>query len=83
MGTYWLSVSETDSGPEPFDDYPADDSTLGSLGAGGAATGKIEARNDKDWFAAYLVADAVYTITLEGRGRNPLGDRAGGRRVRL
>ena len=79
MGTYWLSVSETDSGPEPFDDYPADDSTLGSLGAGGAATGKIDARNDKDWFAAFLVADAVYTITLEGRGRDPLDDaRVGG-----
>ena len=79
VGTYWVSVSETDSGPEPFDDYPADDSTLGSLGAGGAATGKIETRNDKDWFAAYLVADAVYTITLEGRGRDPLDDvRVGG-----
>ena len=79
VGTYWVSVSETDSGPEPFDDYPADDSTLGSLGAGGAATGKIETRNDKDWFAAFLVADAVYTITLEGRGRDPLDDaRVGG-----
>ena len=79
VGSYWLSVSETDSGPEPFDDYPADDSTYGSLGAGGAATGKIEARNDKDWFAAFLVADAVYTITLEGRGRDPLDDpRVGG-----
>ena len=63
----------------PFDDYPADDSTHGSALMGGAATGEIDFRNDKDWFAAFLVADAVYTITLEGAGSDPLDNpRVGG-----
>ena len=79
VGTYWLSVRKTGSVPEPVDDYPADDSTYGSLRAGGAATGVIDFRGDKDWFKAFLVADAVYTITLEGAGTDPLDDaRVGG-----
>ena len=63
----------------PFDDYPADDSTYGSVRMGGAATGEIDFRNDKDWFAVFLVADTVYTITLEGAGSDPLDNpRVGG-----
>ncbi len=63
----------------PFDDYPADDSTDGSVRVGGAATGGIDYRNDKDWFKVFLVADAVYTIALEDAGSDPLDDaRLGG-----
>ena len=39
VGTYWLSVRKTGSVTPPVDDYPADDSTYGSLGVGDAATG--------------------------------------------
>ena len=79
VGTYWLSVRKTGSVTPPFDDYPADDSTYGSVLVDGAATGVIDFRGDKDWFKAFLVADAVYTITLEGAGSDPLDDpRVGG-----
>ena len=79
VGTYWMSVRKTGSVTPPADDYPADDSTYGSVLVNGAAEGEIDFRGDKDWFKAYLVADAVYTITVEGAGTDPLDDaRVGG-----
>ena len=79
VGSYWLSASKTGSVSVPVDDYPGDDSTFGSVLVGDAVSGGIDFRSDKDWFKAFLVADAVYTITVEGAGSDPLDDaRVGG-----
>ena len=48
------------------DDYTADLRTTGIVAVDGSATGEIEARGDRDWFAVTLEADRTYRIDLEG-----------------
>ena len=48
------------------DDYTADTLTTGTVTVGGSATGDIESRGDRDWFAVTLEADTTYRIDLEG-----------------
>ena len=68
-GTYTLSVTEfTYSGP---DDFPADSGTTGTVAVGGSATGEIDYRHDRDWFAVPLEAGKTYRIDLKG---SPTGD---------
>ncbi|MEX5728137.1 Ca2+-binding RTX toxin-like protein [Rhodovulum iodosum] len=62
IGSYTLSVS----GAGSSDDYAADTSTTGAVGASGIATGEIEAPEDRDWFAVTLERGATYAIGLEG-----------------
>ena len=59
-GTYTLSVTEV------ADDYTAGTDTTGTVTVGGSATGKINYRLDRDWFAVTLEADTTYRIDLEG-----------------
>ena len=60
-GTYTLSVTENAD-----DDYAAGTGTSGAVTVGGSSTGEIESPNDRDWFAADLVAGKTYRIDLEG-----------------
>ena len=53
------SVSEPDG-----EDLPANVSTTGAVAVGGSARGKIEAPNDRDWFAVTLEAGKTYRIDL-------------------
>ena len=59
-GTYKLSVTEY------RDDFEADTGTSGVVEVGGSATGEIESRGDRDWFAVTLEAGRTYQIDLEG-----------------
>ena len=63
-GTYTLSVTDVTDGVP--DDYSADTSTTGSLTVGGSATGEIDYRDDRDWFAVTLEAGKTYWVDLEG-----------------
>ena len=59
-GTYTVSVTELS------DDHAAGTGTSGTVAVGGSATGDIETRGDRDWFAVTLEADKTYRIDLEG-----------------
>ena len=59
-GTYWLSVTEMD------DDYAAGTDTDASVAVDGTATGDVDYRNDRDWFAVELVAGELYRIEIRG-----------------
>ena len=48
------------------DDYTNNTSTTGAVEVGGSATGDIETRGDRDWFAVTLGAGTTYRIDLEG-----------------
>ena len=69
-GTYTVSVTELS------DDHAAGTGTRGTVAVGGSATGDIETRGDRDWFAVTLEADKTYRIDLEGvwTGRGTLSD---------
>ena len=60
LGTYWLSVTELN------DDYTADTDTGASVAVDGSATGDIDYRNDRDWFAVELEAGETYRIEIRG-----------------
>ena len=59
-GTYTLSVTKV------TDDFAAGTSTAGAVAVGGSATGEIEFRGDRDWFAVELEAGKTYRFDLEG-----------------
>ena len=59
-GTYTLSVEEV------AEDFAAGTGTAGAVEVGGSATGEIEVRGDRDWFAVTLEAGRSYRIDLEG-----------------
>ena len=59
-GTYTLSVEELP------DDFTAGTGTAGTVAVGGSATGEIEFRGDRDWFAVTLEAGKTYRFDLEG-----------------
>ena len=48
------------------EDFSANTSTAGRVAVDGAATGKIGASGDHDWFAVELVAGRTYAIGLKG-----------------
>ena len=48
------------------DDYSSTTQTTGAVEVGGSATGEIETRSDRDWFAVTLEAGRIYRIDLEG-----------------
>ena len=60
VGTYTLSVEEIP------DDFTARTNTAGTVAVGGSATGQIQFRGDRDWFAVTLEAGKTYRIDLEG-----------------
>ena len=64
-GTYALSVTEV------HDDFVAGTGTSGTLEVGGSATGEIDYRGDRDWFAVTLEAGKGYRFDLKGE---PTGD---------
>ena len=64
-GTYALSVTEV------HDDFVAGTGTSGTVEVGGSATGEIDYRGDRDWFAVTLQAGKVYRFDLKGE---PTGD---------
>ena len=59
-GTYTVSVTEVE------DDHPAGTGTTGTVAVGGSATGEIDYKDDRDWFAVTLEAGKRYRIDLEG-----------------
>ena len=60
-GTYRLSVSDvTDT------EIPASTATAASVAVGGAATGRVEASGDQNWFRVELVAGTTYLIEQRG-----------------
>ena len=59
------NVSEPDG-----EDLPENDTTTGSVAAGGSVTGNIETNGDKDAFAVYMEASYQYQIDLEGSETN-------------
>ena len=61
-GNYRLSVTETP------DDYAPGAVNSGTVAVGGSATGTINHRGDRDWFAVELEAGRTYQIDLEGSG---------------
>ena len=62
-GTYRLSVLKVaDSVPY---DFGAETGASG-VDVGGSATGEINSRNDRDWFAVAFEADTTYRIDLKG-----------------
>ena len=56
-------------------DLPADSTTPGRVVVGGSATGRIDFRHDRDWFAVELEAGKLYRFDLTGwsPGDNTLG----------
>ena len=64
-GNYTLSVAAIEH------DFAAATSTSGVVTVVGSATGEIEERGDRDWFAVVLTAGTRYQIDLEGV---PTGD---------
>ncbi len=81
-GTYYIAVSSADPGKfkgygtgtytvsvrEIVDDFTAGTDTTGSVAVGGSATGEIEFRTDRDWFAVTLEAGKSYRFDLKGKG---------------
>ena len=63
-GTYTLFVTDITNGIP--DDYAAGTGTSGAVAVGSSATGEIEFRDDRDWFAVELEAGKTYRIDLEG-----------------
>ena len=63
-GTYTLSVTDVTDGVP--DDFAAGTDTTGRVAVGGSATGKIDYREDRDWFAVTLEEGGTYRIDLEG-----------------
>ena len=63
-GTYTLSVTDVTDGVP--DDYADDTSTTGILTVGGSATGEINYRGDRDWFAVTLEAGKTYRVNQDG-----------------
>ena len=61
-GTYKVEVTEI------VDDFAAGPSTTGTVAVGGTATGEIETRGDRDWFAADLEAGTRYRVDVMGHG---------------
>ena len=61
-GTYTVTVTDA----TPDDDYSADSDTTGTVAVGGSASGSLETRGDRDWFAVELEAGTHYRIELEG-----------------
>ena len=60
-GTYRLSVSDvTDT------EIPASTATAASVAVGGAATGRVEASSDQNWFRVELEAGKTYLIEQRG-----------------
>ena len=59
-GAYRLSVKQV------TDDYSATKQTTGAVAVGGSATGEIESRGDRDWFAVTLETVRNYRIDLKG-----------------
>lgn len=47
------------------DDYTANTSTVGDISIGTDSSGRIDYRNDQDWFAVTLAADEVVRFTVE------------------
>ena len=64
LGTYKLSVTDVTDGIP--DDYAAGIGTSGRVEVGGSATGKIDYRGDRDWFAVTLEAGKSYRIGMDG-----------------
>ena len=58
--TYTLLVREI------VDDFTAGTDTTGTVAVGGSATGDIEFRYDRDWFAVTLEAGKTYRFDLKG-----------------
>ena len=58
------------------DDFTAGTDTAGTVAVGGSATGEIEIRTDRDWFAVRLEAGKEYRFDLEGAstGKGTLAD---------
>ena len=74
-GTYYVAAGASGSGElgayqvlvtEITDDYANDSTTTGTVAVGGSATGDIQFRGDRDWFAVTLEAGKGYQIDLEG-----------------
>ena len=59
---------------EVADDYGASSATTGVLAVGGSASGRIETREDRDWFAVALSAGQVYSFTLASVAIDGLSD---------
>ena len=67
-GTYTLSVIVlgANGNSEADTDFPETTATTGRVDVGASATGNIETRTDRDWFAVELEAGKFYQIDLEG-----------------
>ncbi|MYG28649.1 MAG: hypothetical protein F4213_21980, partial [Boseongicola sp. SB0677_bin_26] len=77
-GTYYISVSNggrwTRVEPATYtvfvreivDDFTAGTDTTGTVAVGGSATGAIEFRTDRDWFAVTLEEGKTYRFDLKG-----------------
>ena len=63
-GAYTLSVVDITNGVP--DDFEAGTGTSGAVAVGGSATGEIESRGDRDWFAVTLETVRNYRIDLKG-----------------
>ena len=60
-----VTVSEGDT------DLPAGVDTAGRVMVGESASGEIQSRGDRDWFAVELAAETTYLFALEGSGTDP------------
>ncbi len=49
------------------DDFADSTATTGTISVGGSASGDIETKGDRDWFAVSLVAGTDYQIDLKGQ----------------
>ncbi|HYC02747.1 MAG TPA: FG-GAP-like repeat-containing protein [Azospirillaceae bacterium] len=58
------------------DDFSANPSTTGLLGAGGSVLGAVDFNGDNDWFRVDLTVGVTYTISLAGAGPAALADPA-------
>ena len=65
-GTYTVTVTDA----TPGEDHSADIHTTGAVAVGGSASGTLETRGDRDWFAVELEAGTTYRIKLEGASTN-------------
>lgn len=76
-GSYLLSATTAGTSGTPTttgDDYPANNTTTGSLTPGATIEGNLESAGDSDWFAISLVAGVSYTFNLDPASSGGLSD---------
>ena len=70
LGSVATTIATQDASEPSGQDFPATESTTGSILVNGTVTGNIGSADDIDWFAALLYSGRKYQIDVEGEDTN-------------